>query len=74
MKPVLISFGIDGFSKVRMNVRVCMVSSFRQIVTLLFSFIPCFLKVISISSGVASDSSLLLTMPSEIFDLACGLA
>ena len=55
-----------------MYVWVCMVSSFRRIVTLLYSFIPCFLKVVSISSGVASDSSLLLTMPLEVFDLVCG--
>ena len=50
-------FGIDGFPKVRMYVWVCMVSSFRRIVTQLYSFIPCFLKAVSISSGVASDSS-----------------
>ena len=62
MKPIMISFGIDGYSKVRMYAWVCMVSSFRQIVTLVYSFIPCFLKAISISSSVASDSSLLLTM------------
>ena len=35
-------------------------------------FIPCFLKAVSISSGVASDSSLLLTTPLEVFNLACG--
>ena len=49
-----------------------MVSSFRRIETLLYSFIPCFLKVVSISSGVDSERSLLLTMPLEVFDLACG--
>ena len=47
-----------------------MVSSFQRIVTVLYSFIPCFLKAISISSGVASDSSLLLTMLLQVFNLA----
>ena len=35
-------------------------------------FIPCFLKGISISSGVATDNSLLLTMPLEVFNFVCG--
>ena len=68
--PILISFGIDGFSKVGMYVWVCIVSSFQRLVTLPYSFIPCFLKAISFSSGVASESSLLLTTPLEVFDLA----
>ena len=37
-------------------------------------FIPCFLKAFSIFSSVASDSSLLLTMPLGVFDFACGQA
>ena len=36
------------------------------------SFYSLFLKAVSISSGVARDSSLLLTMPLEVFNLACG--
>ena len=35
-------------------------------------FYSVFLKTISISSGVASDSSLLLTTPLEVFNFACG--
>ena len=42
--------------------------------TLLYSFIPFFFKVVSISSGVASDNSLLLTIPLEVFNLVCGYA
>ena len=42
--------------------------------TLLYSFIPFIFKAFWISSGVASESSLLLTTPFEVFNLACGLA
>ena len=42
--------------------------------TLLYSFIPWFLKAISISYGTACDSSLLLPTHLEVFNLACGWA
>ena len=55
-----------------MYIWVCMVSSFRRIETLQYSFTLCFLKAVSISSGVASDSSSLLTTPLEVFNFPSG--
>ena len=69
MLLILISFGMDGLSKFITYVWVYI---FPRIVTLLYSFIPCFSKAVSISSGDASDSSLLLTTHLEVFNFVCG--
>ena len=48
-----------------------MVSSFFRMVTLLYSFTSRFCNAVSIFSGVASESSLLVLKPLEVFNFAC---
>ena len=70
---LLYPFNHDFFQHFRFIKRVCILSLFLRMVILVYSLTPCFWSIISISSGVANESSRLI-MPLEVFNIAYGYA